>query len=195
MKQQVAFLILLVWIESFVFSTDKTIKIRSFDCTSSNKSVKPNFKCFSKSYSRKLSVMNVDIFVTRRLYNFSVRPNIDFQLFLPLNSLQAQIEYQHGSGITPYYTTIINSTFYPCRFLNGTDPNPLAKVIFDSVAGTIPQGFFHPCPYYEDSKAYNVSVSSKGFVAQFVKGRYKISARLFDELDSNIITFLVGIEL
>lgn len=105
------------------------------------------------------------------------------------------IEVKHGEGITPYYTTIINSTVGACQFLNGTDSNPVMNWIKDGASKTLPKSFFHPCPYVGVMKAYNVSLSAEGVLSQFLKGRYKNIIRAFDERDDNIITFNIETEL
>jgi hypothetical protein len=105
------------------------------------------------------------------------------------------IEVKHGSGITPYYTTIINSTVNACKFVNGSDSNPIANWISGAVTDSLPKGFIHPCPYVGLMKIDNISISANGVLSQFLKGRYKISARVFDEEDDNIITFKLGTEL
>lgn len=98
-------------------------------------------------------------------------------------------EIKHGSGLTPYYTTFINSTFEVCQVLNGTNSNPVFKWILDAVSETIPKDFFHPCPYFGEVKAYNVSLSLGGVFTQFLSGRYKGNVRIFDDKDKNIVTF------
>jgi Protein of unknown function (DUF1091) len=105
------------------------------------------------------------------------------------------VEVKHGGGITPYYNTIINSTVEMCKFLNGTNNNPIAKWMIDAVSDSVPKGLFHPCPYVGQVKAFNVSFSTGGFASQFLQGRYKIVIRAFDEKDEEIITFKVGLEL
>lgn len=105
-----------------------------------------------------------------------------------------RVELQHGSGITPYFTTIINSTVQVCQFLNGTDRNPVLKWIIDAITETIPEGFIHPCPYFGRLQAFNVSLSGEGVPTQFVKGHYKTFFRFFDEKDENIITLKLGTE-
>jgi Protein of unknown function (DUF1091) len=105
------------------------------------------------------------------------------------------VEVKHGGGITPYYNTIINSTIEMCQFLNGTDSNPIAKWMIDAVSDFVPTGFFHPCPYVGQVKCSNVSVASLRLFSQFLRGRYKMFVRAFDEKDENIITFKLGIEL
>ena len=102
---------------------------------------------------------------------------------------------QHGGGITPFYTTIINTTIPICSFFNGTDNNLVAKWMLDSIKDTLPEGFIHPCPYFGTFKALNVSLASNTFMSQFLKGRYKSSLRLFDDKDENIVTYFFGFEL
>lgn len=41
------------------------MKVKSFKCTASTYSVAPNFTCFAKSYSRKYSTINFNIYFTR----------------------------------------------------------------------------------------------------------------------------------
>lgn len=60
---------------------------------------------------------------------------------------------------------------------------------------SVPKGFFHPCPYQGLVKALNVSLAEAGVTKQFLKGRYKITARAFDAIDSEIITFNFGLEI
>jgi Protein of unknown function (DUF1091) len=105
------------------------------------------------------------------------------------------VEIQHGSGLTPFYNTIINSTINFCKYMNGTDKNPVLKFIKEAIEDKVPKGFIHPCPFVGQIKAYNLSVSLNGVLSQFLKGRYKTVARWFDEKDDNIITFNVGSDL
>jgi Protein of unknown function (DUF1091) len=104
-------------------------------------------------------------------------------------------EIKHGGGITPYYNTIINSTVHFCKALNGTDSNPIAKWAIEAVSDAVPKGFFHPCPYFGQFTASNVSMAKRGVFSQFLSGRYKIFIRMFDESDENIITFNLETEL
>lgn len=103
------------------------------------------------------------------------------------------LEMKHGSGITPYYTTIINSTIDHCQFVNGTDKNPILKMIVESVFKSAPH-LVRPCPLVGRFKAYNLSIALSGVFSQFLKGRYKTCARWYDDKDENIITFKIGNE-
>lgn len=105
------------------------------------------------------------------------------------------MEIQHGGGITPYFTTIINSTVPFCKCVNGTDSNLIFKWILTSITKTLPKGFFHPCPYFGVFEAYNVSLESSPMMSQFLKGRYKTKMIMFDDEDDNIITYNFGFEL
>lgn len=69
------------------------------------------------------------------------------------------------------------------------------KWIVDTVAETAPKGFFHPCPWYGLVKAHNISFSTKGFITQFSRGRYKIFLRFFDKFDDNIISLHIGTDV
>lgn len=100
-----------------------------------------------------------------------------------------------GSGaISPYYSTVINSTIESCKFLNGSDTNLIAKFMIDVAAASLPKDIFHPCPYVGSFKVSNVSFVKTAIASQFLKGRYKAIVRLFDEIDSNIVKFHLGIE-
>jgi Protein of unknown function (DUF1091) len=181
---------------SFVLSVDKTIKIRSLKCTSSNKSISSNFKCFAKSYSRKFSTMNFDYFMTRPLFNIMVSVN-SWNKFMTHfeNFTQMHLEFKHGGGITPYYNTIINATLNFCEYLNGTKSNPVIKFVLDAMEGRLPNTMIHPCPCEGSVKVYNITLAAIPVHIQFLQGRYKVSVRLYDEEDDNIITFNAGAEL
>lgn len=109
--------------------------------------------------------------------------------------LQLHFEIKHGEGITPYYNTIINSTFEVCQVLNGTGTNPVIKWVIDAMADTAPKDFFRPCPYFDRLTGYNISLSAGGVLRQFLKGRYKGVVRAFNEKDENIITVKIQTEL
>lgn len=104
------------------------------------------------------------------------------------------VESKHGGGITPYYTTIINSTIEICKFLNGTDKNPITKFIIDTVSKTAAKDFFHPCPYFGPVKLINVSFFDNSMSSQFLQRRHKILIRAFDNKDDNIITMKIETE-
>jgi hypothetical protein len=44
------------------------------------------------------------------------------------------------------YIYVINTTFNICEFLNGTNNNPVAKVLIDLFKNSLPKGILHPCP-------------------------------------------------
>jgi hypothetical protein len=99
---------------------------------------------------------------------------------------------QNG-GITPYYTTIINSTIDVCKYLNGTLGNPILKWLVNEVSDNLPKQYIHPCPFIGRVKVYNITFA--GHIAgQFLRGRYKAVARSFDDQDDNIITLKIGTE-
>jgi hypothetical protein len=94
---------------------------------------------------------------------------------------------KHNGGITPYYTTIINSTIDGCKFLNGTLHNPIAEWILKDIGSSFPKELIHPCPYIGHFKLYNISFTpSMGH--QFLRRRYQIEARSFNDQDENILT-------
>jgi hypothetical protein len=94
----------------------------------------------------------------------------------------------HGSGLNPYHNTIINTTIKICKSLNGTDFNPAAKWLIDSISDSLPAGFLHPCPYFGEFKMLNVTLKVTPTAMQFLKGSYNTTVRFFDKKDDNIIT-------
>lgn len=64
-------MISMIFIE--VLRADIFMYNKSFKCTASNKTIAPDFKCFSKSYSRDNSTISIDVNFTRPSYNMKVR--------------------------------------------------------------------------------------------------------------------------
>lgn len=111
---------------------------------------------------------------------------IQFGQFLIFN-FQTHVDVQNRD-ITPYFNSVINSTFSICKFFNGSDKNPVAKWIFDSFASAIPKDFIHSCPYIGELKLYNVTIADVPQVTQFLHGTYRSIMRIFDGKDDNILT-------
>jgi hypothetical protein len=59
------------------------LKVKSFRCTSSNKSITPDYKCFAKSYSRQFSGANFAFKFIRPVYNMKVRVHSELLVLLP----------------------------------------------------------------------------------------------------------------
>jgi Protein of unknown function (DUF1091) len=94
---------------------------------------------------------------------------------------------QHRS-ITPYFNSVINSTFDVCPFLNGSDKNLVAKFIVSIISKAVPPGFIHPCPYVGPFTAKNVSFEKISELSSFLGGRYRAINRIYDHKDDNIFT-------
>jgi hypothetical protein len=109
-------------------------------------------------------------------------------------NFQVPSRMKHGSGLTPYNSTIINTTVHFCDSLNGTDYNPTGKWVLDCAADQLPKGTYRPCPYFGQIKYSNISLKVTSVLSQFLSGRYKITARSFDEKDDNVITFKLEAE-
>jgi hypothetical protein len=110
--------------------------------------------------------------------------------------IQMHVETEYGSGLNPYHNTIINSTIDGCAFLNGTDNNnPIARWFVDMITDSVPRGFYHPCPYSGELKAYNVTLKFTNLISQFPKGSYKTTVRAFNKLDDNIITMKLDLNV
>jgi hypothetical protein len=94
------------------------------------------------------------------------------------------VETKYGSGLTPYYNTIINSTVDMCKFFNGTGNNLIAKWIIDAVSDSLPEGLLHPCPFNGAFKSHNITFQPTEVILQFLKGSYR-----------NIITFKFNLDV
>lgn len=181
------FLILFI---SSIFSSS-SLTIRRFQCVASNKTVASNYTCYAKSYSRTFSTVNFNFFFMRPLNEFKVTLNI-FKKLLSINSsilwtLQYHVDMQHRS-ITPYFNSVINTTFNVCQFLNGSDKNLMAKFVLSIVLKSLPAGFIHECPYVGTFAATNVSLEKVSELSSFLGGRYRVINRFFDRKDANIFT-------
>lgn len=89
-------------------------------------------------------------------------------------------------SVTPYYSTIINTTVDACAFLNGTMDNPLAKYFQAALTKTIPAGYIHPCPYYGYYRFENLSIDVPQVGLQFLSGNYKTTNVFYDNIDDLI---------
>jgi hypothetical protein len=78
--------------------------------------------------------------------------------------------------------------------MNGTDSNLVLKWILDLIKESVPKNIIHPCPYYGEFVAYNVSLGINAQLLQFLSGRYRSIGRFFDDQDENIFTFVLGVE-
>ncbi|CRK94398.1 CLUMA_CG007905, isoform A [Clunio marinus] len=151
-------------------------KTTTFNCTSSFKSIGPRVECFAKSYSRKNTQINISFDITRKLYD-----------------VKGHFEIKHRT-LTPYYRVIINNTLDFCGFLNGTDKNVLTKWMISTVSKTVGKRIVHPCPYFGPIRIVNMTAENE-MSAQFIKGYYKMTFIMFDDIDNNIITTIHETEL
>jgi len=193
------FVLVLLAIVAEIFSSN-SFKPRKVKCTSSNKSIRSNFKCFCKSYSREVSVINFDFYFTRPIYNamvcyffLNLKESMTLSLFTSW-SIQVHVDMKHRS-ITPYFNSVINTTVNFCGFLNKTDNNLVSKFLFDVILRTFPKKLFRPCPLATEFKASNVTLDLTPEIADFLKGTYKTTFRMFDSLDDNILTGTLEMEL
>ena len=171
------------------------IKVRGSRCTASKKSIAPEFKCFAKSYSRKLTTFNIDLTFTKKLYSAKVKVFlIIFFSFFSKSIFQINSQVHHGNGITPFFNTIINATTDICQFLGGDKSNIMVSMILDTVAKTLPKGVVHSCPYSGQLKAYNITIEDVPIFSQFLLGRYKFISKFFNTDDENIFTLFVDVE-
>lgn len=101
----------------------------------------------------------------------------------------------HRDGIRPIYNEVMNLNLNFCGFMNGTESNLMMRLLLETVKDTAPKGFFHPCPFYKDFVAYNVSLVELPVLVQFLLGRYRTVMRFSDRKDSNIFTAFFEFEL
>lgn len=166
--------------------------IKKVTCRASNITVRPDYKCNAKAFSRADQRMNVFFNLVKPIYDFYVSLDVSYKT------------------TTNSYRSIINSTMDICGYLNGTSSNPLAKYYVDMVRNSVPPGFIHPCPYsvsryiinwkWSLSKKYilkgviqlsNYSVTKNFHGLLYPDGIYKLIVRYFYKYDKNIATILV----
>lgn len=58
---------------AFITLASSDLQARSFRCTSTNQTIATDYKCFAKSYSRKVSTINMHFNLTRSIYKANVR--------------------------------------------------------------------------------------------------------------------------
>lgn len=97
-----------------------------FNCSSSLKTI-PWFKCFIKAFSRENTTLNIQVNMTRPVYNSYVRYDISYR------------------SLSNSRRSIINVTGNLCEILNGTRSHPVMHWIM----GMMPmlKEYLHPCPY------------------------------------------------
>jgi hypothetical protein len=102
---------------------------------------------------------------------------------------------EHRFTTTRFYNLVFNLTINICEFLNGTDNNMAGKWFLSTMSRTFPPGLLHPCPYSGPFRAFNVSPDVSPEMAAFLLGYYRMSVKVFDNLDENIVTFQSDSEL
>lgn len=100
---------------------------------------------------------------------------------------QAHYDLQMNT-ITPYYSSVINTTLDICAFFNGTSSNIATKWFLSTFAQSFPAEFIHPCSLIGEIKAYNLSFNEFPQQLQFLTGTYKAFTKFYDDKDDNIIT-------
>jgi hypothetical protein len=105
------------------------------------------------------------------------------------------MDMRHKPPTGRVYNSVFNVVINICEFLNGTDSNLLGRWFINTVSRTLPEGMLHPCPYTGEFKAPNISLDVSPEMAFFLVGQYRMRARMFDDEDDNIVTFLVDTEL
>lgn len=161
MKQGVfSFLVVVFGGLCFLSEGRPQLRLKSFKCTSSNKSVDQKFKCFSKTFNRNITKFSMDIQFIRPCLQMMVT----WAWFRGFNLkrdwcflLQGHYDLLYRSSVTPHFNSIVNVTFDFCSYLNGTNSNPATKWLFEQQKDVFPPEFFRPCPL----KEFKVSTMAK----------------------------------
>lgn len=121
------------------------------------------------------------------LHDFDVNLIEHYFVYDLINSgyFQYHLDLQHRY-ITPFFNSVINTTFKPCEFLNGNSNNLVAKFILDVFSKTMPAGFAHKCPYDGVFTGKNVTFNRVSQGPSFLGGRYRSISRVSDRHDDNI---------
>lgn len=103
--------------------------IKKVTCSASNITIRPDYKCSAKAFSRTDQKMNVCFNLVKPIYDFYLALDVSYKT------------------TTNSYRSVINSTIDLCGYMNGTNSNPLAKYAMDMARNSVPPGLIHPCPY------------------------------------------------
>lgn len=90
--------------------------------------------------------------------------------------------------------TIVNQTFDYCATLNGTNSNPFGKWVISLLDGFVAKKHLHACPYIRETILVN-PVAANQIISSLLQGTYKVTARMFNKKDSNIITLQMKAQL
>jgi len=168
---------LLLLLGSFAWTSCVLIKFKSMTCSSSNKTISPDFSCFIKTAAGK-TTMNMIFNVTKPVYNFKIRYDVT-----------------RGATDESEARTIINVTMRMCSFLNGTIRDPASKWIITKLKKSFKPGFLHSCPYFGQINMADLSIETKGTSLLFSTGFYSSNLLLFNKDDSNIILAKVSADV
>jgi hypothetical protein len=88
---------------------------------------------------------------------------------------------------------MLNTTINACKFLNGSEKNPLADWFINYALPTFAdRKHFHPCPYIEEDV---ILVPTKIPFTNLIRGKYNFIMRIFNQKDSEIITIQIQLSI
>jgi hypothetical protein len=93
------------------------------------------------------------------------------------------------------YSTFINLTIEACKYLNGTEEaNSVVKWLLDMLTREVAIPI-HPCPYSGIFAINNLTLAPGHRALQFPKGSYMTTGKYYDDVDENIATGTIVLEL
>lgn len=104
------------------------------------------------------------------------------------------MQVDHRIGLRPIYNSVFNQTTDACGLMNGSG-DKAGKLIVDVISDSFPAGLLHPCPFFGEFKAYNVTFKSVPVFAQFLLGRFRATLKYYNDNDENIVTVIAEFEL
>lgn len=160
-------------------------RMTSVKCEASLKSVE-NLYCFIKAYVRKYTTLNSGFKLLRTITDgkVSCRTFVSFNNLVITFQLNYSVEHKRG---TDQYATVLKLKDLPtCELVKGTD-NPIVKNILQLIKAYAGQ-FLEICSRQGEFKVANMSLVNSSFIVLWPAGDYKISFKLFDSLDDNIVS-------
>jgi len=170
-------LILIYCFDHVTQKSSKVLKFKSIKCSSSNKTLAPDYKCFIKAYSRRNTTINMSGTIMSPIYDAK-------------GHLLLTYEYMKKGNPR----TMINATADVCSFLNGTKSDVLMKWVIGIIGHYMPAGLVHSCPYVSYLTCYGLSIV--GDTANFwPDGLYTFDLRLFNQMDPNLYSVKIEIQV
>ncbi|CAO1440468.1 unnamed protein product [Diamesa serratosioi] len=136
---------------SAVFS----IRFVKIECSSYGIAV--NLSCSIKAYSRVITAVNFNFFLTKRLDSFQFKYAMD---------------YKYG---TIYREVMREKPIEVCDLVGGKSKNLLFELLISSVAKSVPL-LIHKCPYEGEVSAKNLTMDVSKMLSIVPRGTYRTRA-------------------